>query len=131
MKKIVNGSILISIMIIGISWFYSEVQRKQDLTNTMHNLRFIYNSINSDKEKNGYYPKPQSLKSLLNTLNLSEKRFFKTRIIDILTAVYHAPNQNTEFPFLTIEVKPTLLRRQRQRIVMKNDEAYYENVSKN
>ena len=132
--KIFAGSGLVFILgnsiLISILWFYSEVQRKQDLTNTMHNLRLIYTNMENYKEKNGYYPKQQSLRALLKTLNLSEKTFFKTRTIDISSAIYHAPIQNTETPFLTIEIKPTFFRRQYQRIVMQRDDVYYEVVRK-
>ena len=79
--KIFAGSGLVFILgisiLICILWFYSEVQRKQDLTNTMHNLRLIYTNMENYKEQNGYYPKQQSLRALLKTLNLSEKTFFK------------------------------------------------------
>ena len=128
--KIFAGSGLVFILGISILWFYSEVQRKQDLTNTMHNLRLIYTNMENYKEKNGYYPKQQSLRALLKTLNLSEKTFFKTRTIDISSAIYRAPIQNTETPFLTIEIKPTFFRRQYQRIVMQRDDVYYEVVRK-
>lgn len=119
---------LASILAAGTFWFFSEVRRKQDLTNTMHNLRLVYTRMEGYKEKHGRYPDQQNMKALLKTLCLTDHDFFQVKTIDIGSAVYHAPMQNSEEPILTIRIKPRIFRKKAQRIVMRKYEAYYETM---
>ena len=118
------------VLAAGAFWFFSEVQRKQDLTNTMHNLRLVYTRIEGYKEKHGRYPDQQNMKALLKTLCLTDRDFFQVKSIDIRSAVYHAPAQNAENPVLTIRIKPRIFRKNDQQIVMRKHEAYYEDIEK-
>jgi len=117
------------VLIAGICLFYSEAKRKQDLTNTMHNLRLVYSRIEKYKEKHGKYPVSQSVKTLLKELDPADSNFFRVDSVDINSAQYHAPTHNWKEPVLTIQVRPHIFG-SNCRIVMRKNNAYYEPIKK-
>ena len=112
------------VLITGAFWFYLEVKRKQDLTNTMHNLRLVYSRIEKHKEIHGKYPASQGVKTLLKELDLADSDFFKVDSIDISSALYYAPANNLEEPILTIRIRPHLIGKSYQIVMRKNDVCY-------
>lgn len=115
------------VLIAGAFLFYLEAKRKQDLTNTMHNLRLVYSRIEEYKEIHGKYPAPQNVKTLFNELGMMDRDFFRVDSIDISSALYYAPMNDLEEPILTIQVRPHIIGKS-SRIVMHKNGAYYENM---
>jgi len=121
-------AVLIMLCVLGGAFlFYSEAKRKRDLTNTMHNLRFVYSRIEEYKEIHGKYPASQNVKTLFEELGIMDRDFFRVDSVDIGSALYYAPANNSEEPILTIQVRPHIIGKN-CRIVMRKNGACYENM---
>jgi len=121
---IICGALAFGFTVYGLNLFF-ECRRIQDLTNMGHNFQLVYSRLEDYKKKHGSYPLQQDMKSLLKTLHLSNGDLFKVSI-DIGTAVYHAPKQNSDAPILMICIKPHLLRRKQQQIVAQKHNGYVQ-----
>ena len=115
------------VLIAGAFLFYLEAKRKQDLTNTMHNLRLVYSRIEEYKEIHGKYPASQNVKTLFEELGIMDRDFFRVDSVDISSALYYAPMNDLEEPILTIQVRPHIIGKN-CRIVMHKNGACYENM---
>ena len=127
LTKLVPFAVLVLILSVpafNLFWMGLKAQRKQDMANTVHNLRVVCMRLETYKDEHGDYPAPQDMDSLLKTLGLSKEDFFKVRTIDIRSAVYHAPASDPEGPVLTMYVKPHILSRKAYRISGDKDKVF-------
>ena len=80
--------ILITFFIFRLS---VAMQLKLDNANITSDLSRISKRLYVYEEEHGSYPPQQDMKSLLETLEMNDSVFIKTRFYDIYSAEYHAP----------------------------------------
>ena len=78
------------------------MQRKIDDANISSNLSQISKYLYVYEEEHGSYPPQQDFKSLLETLEMNDSVFIKTRFYDLYSAEYHAPAEDSYDPNETI-----------------------------
>ena len=78
------------------------MQRKIDDANITSNLSQISKYLYVYEEEHGSYPPQQDMESLLETLEINDSVFIKTRFYDIYSAEYHAPAEDSYDPNETI-----------------------------
>ena len=78
------------------------MQWKIDDANISSNLSRISKGLFVYEMGHGSYPPQQDFKSLLETLELNDSDFIKTRFYDIYSAEYHAPAEDSIDPYETI-----------------------------
>ena len=78
------------------------MQRKIDDANITSNLSQISKYLYVYEEEHGSYPPQQDMESLLETLEVNDSVFIKTRFYDLYSAEYHAPAEDSYDPNETI-----------------------------
>ena len=78
------------------------MQCKIDNANISSNLSQISKGLYMYEMGHGSYPPQQDMKSLLETLEMNDSVFIKTRFYDIYSAEYHAPAEDSYDPNETI-----------------------------
>ena len=78
------------------------MQRKIDDANITSNLSQISKYLYVYEEEHGSYPPQQDMESLLETLEINDSVFIKTRFYDLYSAEYHAPAEDSYDPNETI-----------------------------
>ena len=78
------------------------MQRKIDDANISSNLSQISKYLYVYEEEHGSYPLQQDMESLLETLEMNDSVFIKTRFYDLYSAEYHAPAEDSYDPNETI-----------------------------
>ncbi len=78
------------------------MQWKIDDANITSNLSQISKYLYVYEEEHGSYPLQQDMESLLETLEMNDSDFVKTRFYDIYSAEYHAPAVDSYNPNETI-----------------------------
>ena len=78
------------------------MQRKIDDDNISSNLSQISKYLYVYEEEHGSYPPQQDMESLLETLEVNDSVFIKTRFYDLYSAEYHAPAEDSYDPNETI-----------------------------
>ena len=78
------------------------MQCKIDNANISSNLSQISKGLYMYEMGHGSYPPQQDMKSLLETLEMNDSVFIKTRFYDIYSAEYHAPAVDSNDPNETI-----------------------------
>ena len=106
-------------VILGGCTAYTEaLQLKGDKVYTGCNLMQVYRSLDRYHAEHGCYPAQQDMKSLLKTLGLTDHDFAwngtakyraKTFFMNVKSAEYHAPSQNSGYPHLTLSFRNHLL----------------------
>ena len=84
------------------------MQRKIDDANIASNLSQISKYLYVYEEEHGSYPPQQDMESLLETLEMNDSVFIKTRFYDLYSAEYHAPAEDSYDPnemIITIRTK--------------------------
>ncbi|MBR6240321.1 MAG: hypothetical protein IKQ82_02575, partial [Lentisphaeria bacterium] len=94
------------------------LQFKGDKVYTGCNWMLVYRSLDRYHAEHGCYPPQQDMKSLLKTLGLTDHDFAwngtakyraKTFFMNVKSAEYHAPSQNSGYPHLTLSFRNHLL----------------------
>ena len=78
------------------------MQRKIDDANITSDLSRISKHLFVYEEEHGSYPPQQDMESLLETLEMNDSVFIKTRFYDLYSAEYHAPAEDSYDPNETI-----------------------------
>ena len=78
------------------------MQRKIDDANITSNLSQISKYLYVYEEEHGSYPPQQDMESLMETLEMNDSVFIKTRFYDLYSAEYHAPAEDSYDPNETI-----------------------------
>ena len=98
--------------------FLGEALLKQEWNDTVVNLRRIHACLEAYEKEQGKYPDQQDMRSLLKTLDMSDKDFIKVYTNDIGSAIYYAPPPNPDDPvksqvepIITIRVKTGVFKR--------------------
>jgi len=88
--------------------FFGELWLKQEWNDTVVNLRRIHPRLEAYEKEHGKYPDQQDMRSLLKTLDMSDKDFIKVYTNDIGSAIYYTPSTDPEDPIepvITFRVK--------------------------
>ena len=106
-------------VILGGCTAYTEaLQLKGDKVYTGCNLMQVYRSLDRYHAEHGCYPAQQDMKSLLKTLGLTDHDFAwngtakyraKTFFMNVKSAEYHAPAQDSGYPHFTLSFRNHLL----------------------
>ena len=118
-KQPVLMLLVLNAVILGGCTAYTEaLQFKGDKVYTGCNLMLVYRSLDRYHAEHGCYPPQQDMKSLLKTLGLTDHDFAwngtakyraKTFFMNVKSAEYHAPSQDSGYPHLTLSFRNHLL----------------------
>ena len=137
-KPIIFFLLLLNAVILGGCTAYAEaLQLKGDKVYTSSNLKLVYEHIDQYHDEHGCYPPQQDMKSLLKTLGLSDRDFAwhgtakyraKTFFMNVKSAEYHAPAQDSGYPYLTLRYREHLFGKKTTYVVryLDNTEHYLE-----
>ena len=110
--------VLNAVILGGCTGVTEALQIKGDEVYTGCNLMLVYRSLDRYHAEHGCYPAQQDMKSLLKTLGLTDHEFAwngtakyraKTFFMNVKSAEYHAPSQNSGYPHLTLSFRNHLL----------------------
>ena len=111
--------LVLNAVILGGCTAYTEaLQFKGDEVYTGCNLMQVYRSLDRYHAEHGCFPAQQDMKSLLKTLGLTDHDFAwngtakyraKTFFMNVKSAEYHAPSQDSGYPHLTLSFRNHLL----------------------
>ena len=129
--------VLNAVILGGCTGVTEALQFKGDEVYTGCNLMLVYRSLDRYHAEHGYYPPQQDMKSLLKTLGLTDHEFAwngtakyraKTFFMNVKSAEYHAPSQNSGYPHLTLSFRNHLLGKKITYVVryLDNTEHYLE-----
>ena len=118
-------------VILGGCTAYTEaLQLKGDKVYTGCNLMQVYRSLDRYHAEHGCYPAQQDMKSLLKTLGLTDHDFAwngtakyraKTFFMNVKSAEYHAPAQDSGYPHFTLSFRKHLLGKKTTYVVRNPD----------
>ena len=110
--------VLNAVILGGCTGVTEALQFKGDEVYTGCNLMQVYRSLDRYHAEHGCFPAQQDMKSLLKTLGLTDHDFAwnglakyraKTFFMNVKSAEYHAPSQNSGYPHLTLSFRNHLL----------------------
>ena len=129
--------VLNAVILGGCTGVTEALQFKGDEVYTGCNLMLVYRSLDRYHAEHGYYPPQQDMKSLLKTLGLTDHDFAwngtakyraKTFFMNVKSAEYHAPAQDSGYPYLTLRYREHLFGKKTTYVVryLDNTEHYLE-----
>ena len=123
--------LVLNAVILGGCTAYTEaLQFKGDKVYTGCNLMLVYRSLDRYHAEHGCYPPQQDMKSLLKTLGLTDHDFAwngtakyraKTFFMNVKSAEYHAPAQDSGYPHFTLSFRKHLLGKKTTYVVRNPD----------
>lgn len=105
-KKEKKGCMIVAIILVciltaiiaGLVWIDAELRLHTEVVRTRSKIGQVGNALHTHLLSYGCYPPQQDMESLLKTLGLKDSEFQNVRSIDIKSAEYHAPAEDSNDP---------------------------------